>query len=99
MEWRDLGDGRLCFEHPDGFTVIKPNDGREPVPLLCPICGLAMLTSDDAASHRKHGCCSMCQLKWVDARHDEWASGWRPSSDDVMKEVQRRMQKRPLIRF
>lgn len=83
MGWVSMGQERLCFEHPDGFLVIKPRDCIEPVPLMCPLCSSAMLTSDDSDAHRREGCCALCLLTWVVPNRTEWDAGWRPSGVDV----------------
>lgn len=95
MVWSPLGQDRMWYRHPDGFLVVRPRDAIEPVPLFCPVCGLAMLTSDDSDAHRQDGCCDLCRMVWVVPRRAEWSLGWRPSSADLGRVRARRTSMMP----
>ena len=69
------------------------------MPLLCPVCGVSMLAADDTHVYLKYSCCSLCALRWVDVRRDEWCSGWRPSQEDVAQELARRRIRAKRINF
>lgn len=85
-----MGDGRKRLEHPDGFTIIKPENEGDVVPLMCPVCSMPLLTADDAAAYRRHATCSLCELVWVDTHRERWQQGWRPDQSDVEEELKRR---------
>lgn len=91
--WIELGDGRLCFEHPLGFKIIKPVNTTQTVPLLCDICSGPMLSFEDNCSYFKNSCCELCSLKWVDVYREKWVSGWRPTKEEVIKETERRRKR------
>ena len=97
--WNELGDGRECYEHPAGFSIIRPVGSQDPVPLFCLVCGYSMLTPDDAHTHHRHTCCSLCALKWVDLNKEAWALGWRPPHEEVTREVTRRRARMKRINF
>lgn len=74
-------------EHPAGFVVIRPIDTRYVVPFECQHCGLMMREARDPECHMKHGCCSRCTTRWVDANRVKWADGWRPDRREVDGQV------------
>lgn len=90
MEWLPLDAFRLMKNHPSGFIIVKPKDEPDSTPLFCSICGFPNLTPDDVISFKENSCCSSCSLRWVDMRRKEWQAGWRPSAEDVAREVARR---------
>lgn len=89
-EWVPYFDGRLKYDHPDGFTVIVPAEREHVTPFDCPVCGMVMTTADDANYYRKLKCCYSCGMKWADARRERWLAGWRPSASEIEATVAER---------
>lgn len=89
MVWKDLDATRVIEQH-IGFVLVKSRASLEPVPLFCAICQQPNLTPDDVFTHREHGCCASCALRWVDVYRKEWLAGWRPNAEDIQREVKRR---------
>ena len=97
-DWKSLSNGRLIADVGNGIILVKPKGSPDPVPLFCVVCDTPNTDPDDAVSHRQDGCCRLCSLRWVDANREAWTTGWRPSSDDVAREiVRRRMRPRQLL--
>jgi hypothetical protein len=88
--WTQLDAFRVVKKHHLGFMLVKPIVGPEPIPLFCAICGFPNLSFDDIMSHHEYGCCSKCELRWVDVDREGWVNGRRPSDDDVKLELARR---------
>lgn len=98
IKWFEMSDGRIQMEHPDGFVVIKPSLDIKTVPLFCPVCEMSMLTADDSQAYRKYGCCEPCARKWAEW-NTEWEDGWRPSPEEIEKELARRHARPFVIRL
>ncbi len=54
------------------------------VPAFCPICEMVMRSSRSNTTYYDHGCCMHCHIEFVEDREARWASGWRPSADEVV---------------
>lgn len=93
MDWKDLDSSRIYQQH-SSFIIVKPRDSVDPAPLFCSVCGSLSTTIDDVISHKQYGCCSLCNLRWVDINRDEWLKGWRPDSDSIAVEMQRRNRRK-----
>lgn len=91
LVWKPFSGGRLISTNSHGFTVIRPVEKPEPVPLFCPICDLMMRTNHDTQTWHENNCCSKCSMKWAEPNRDVWMSGWRPALDDVKAEVKLRL--------
>lgn len=89
MTWRPYHRDRTA-EDRDGYVVIKPVGAAAPIPLFCGLCRVLYRTREDEEAHKEFGCCHLCALAWAHSRKDEWANGWRPSSEDVDGSVARR---------
>ena len=89
MEWIRLDDNREQYVA-DGFIVIRPLRCESVSPLFCIVCRCPAPSADDRLTHNRDGCCSICSLKWADPRRDEWVNGWRPSKEEIDKELRRR---------
>jgi len=88
---KEISRSRVAYRHLSDFYIIVPkNIERDPVPLSCPVCDLAMRDSEDARSFTDNDCCSWCEMKWVEPNREAWAGGWRPTQEQVGEEVQRR---------
>lgn len=79
--------GRVTAEHPSGFVVIRPAIAPDVVPFECQHCGLMMRQPSDPGCHLKHGCCSRCVTRWVDANRVRWSDGWRPPREEVEEQA------------
>lgn len=91
-EFKELDNDRLIK---DGeIAIIIPKDIQNFVPLICSICNLPNISSDDLFYHREYGCCEECGVKWAEARQKEWKNGWRPASEIIRQEVELRLLKR-----
>ena len=91
-----MGRDRAYLEHPDGFLIIKPTAGIDPIPFFCQVCGHPMTSSDDSDSHRQDGCCNMCVMQWMVPNREQWEQGWRPSRADI--EARRRTRRVVVMR-
>lgn len=89
-EWKSYFNNRLKYDNPNGFCVIVPEQRDDYVPLYCPVCDIAMQSSDDAAYYRQKQCCQKCGMKWADPDLSKWNLGWRPSIEDVRREIESR---------
>jgi hypothetical protein len=75
-------------EHEQGFYIIKPVRGTGSTPLTCPVCQYLMFDISDANMYQKFQCCNFCALRWAQANSVKWATGWRPSSDDIITAIE-----------
>ncbi len=89
--WKPFSRDRLINADTRGFTVIRPVEKPDPVPLFCPICDLMMRTNEDTQKWREHKCCSKCSMKWAEPDRERWASGWRPTHEEVKADVELRL--------
>lgn len=53
------------------------------VPAFCPICGWVMRSSRSTRTYYDFGCCMNCHCEFVEDREERWASGWRPTPEQV----------------
>lgn len=60
-------------------------------PMWCPICEHVLKggSAGDDKSYFKWGCCRLCFIEFVEDREERWASGWRPSEDDLFRFLKR----------
>ena len=68
-------------------TDIQVDSGDH---FFCSLCGFTLLTEDDFQQHADHKSCSSCYLKFVEARKNEWSSGWRPKKNAIRKHINER---------
>ena len=87
--WRQLDETREFFDA-DGFIIVRAIESNDTSPLFCHICRCPAPSSDDRMTNQRDGCCSLCSLKWVDPRREEWEAGWRPDQDEIATEIERR---------
>jgi hypothetical protein len=80
-----------------GIVVIVPTLDYSVTPLFCPICDFPMRTSDDMDCFEKAKCCESCYLRWVEAQPVVWASGWRPTDDELKTYIDMRRKTPPRI--
>ena len=83
----------------DKIIVENNADDENRLPLFCPICDLVMNRPGDITSFENFSCCSECSMIWAESRREEWSNGWRPSKEDVEKEVQIRKRAPLSIQF
>lgn len=76
----------------DDYYVIKPLDSSFVIPLGCELCQFLYRSHDDELSHEEFGCCHKCALKWAHPDRERWKNGYRPSSDEIILEVNLRPQ-------
>lgn len=76
----------------DFIFVDKRTDPAEGIPMFCSICNFALRTYEDRTSFEEKKCCYKCGITFADSRLDEWKSGWRPSNEDVKKEIEKRLE-------
>jgi len=86
-----LPNGKLCILR-DGYIVILPNEKMDLVPLDCPICELLIRDYEDCLSYEKYSCCASCALNWAEGNFAKWTAGWRPSSEEIKKFKNKRLQ-------
>jgi hypothetical protein len=85
-EWIKYYDDKLAMMC-NGYVLIKPQNTAISIPLACPVCDMLMLTRDDVDSYTQKRCCEKCALKWADMNLKRWNEGWRPSGEEIAKEV------------
>lgn len=87
MEARPYFGGRTIRDLSDGSYVIEP-EGQDPlVDLACSVCTTLYRDRDDDIAHREFGCCHACAIRWAHARREAWATGWRPTKDEVEQDL------------
>lgn len=86
-DWKPYFNGRLRKDC-EGFVVIVPQETTIVVPLWCPVCKMLLSTSEDSEYFRSRTCCYRCGMKWADPDRKRWMEGWRPSPEEVKKEVE-----------
>lgn len=87
VEFKPYMQDRLIHYNDLGYYVIVPKDATRPVPLSCPVCDFLLRTQDDEISWHKFNCCDRCALVWAIPKKDQWELGWRPSIDELQKEI------------
>ena len=87
--WKDLPNDRR-LKKVKRYSVIIPNSLPEVVPLDCPVCQQLMKDHDDALSYHRSKCCTECENVWAVPNQEEWDQGWRPGSNLVAKEINKR---------
>lgn len=81
---------RMILKREEGYYVIIPKNATPPVPLSCPVCDFLFRTSEDERSWHKFKCCERCATFWAIPKRELWESGWRPSGEELRKEVSSR---------
>lgn len=86
----------------EGYIVIVPSSfedkDKENIPIFCDICEFKMSPHDDDA-YKKFGCCSICADVWAYSNKEKWNKGWRPSNDEIVSCVEKRILMNDQIRF
>ena len=59
------------------------------VPTWCPICDRVMRSDKSVQTYFKYSCCVDCFINFVEDREEKWASGCRPSEEQVKKVYER----------
>jgi hypothetical protein len=88
---------KLYQYRPEGYVVIS--DKKETVPLFCPVCEFAMISSDDRNSYASYQCCYDCELRWAQSMRKSWLDGWRPELCEIEKERKRKRKIPPSFHF
>ena len=70
--------------------IVKKSKNIQNKSMYCEICSAVLVNSLDILSSDDNGCCEMCRVKWVEPRKDLYAAGWRPSTEEVYLEVEKR---------
>ena len=83
-QWKPYTNGRLIYEHPDEFFVVKEKENSESLPLFCPVCDKLTVSYYDEEALRRFECCDSCANKLVFPRINDWKNGWRPSKEDLL---------------
>ena len=91
LAWEKLSNDRSIADHPLKFSIIRPNNHPDPVPLSCPICEFMMRDQVDVLAYLEAGSCSNCKLLWFEPNRTAWANGWRPSQETVGQEQKKRL--------
>ena len=89
--WKKLSNDRLIAKHSLGFSIIRPNNHLDPIPLSCPICKFMLRDQTDVLAYLEAGSCSNCKLLWFEPNRRAWETGWRPSSKMVQQEQKKRL--------
>lgn len=89
-EGRKYPGDRTAYHHELGYVKIVPNAAEKAVPLFCSICSRAIRSHEDETACIEFDCCYLCALSWAHPRRDQWAAGWRPTSQDVESNVSQR---------
>lgn len=59
-------------------------------PLFCPVCETSMVGKNDTSYYRLFECCEDCGLDWAERHRSEWMNGWRPSTELVIEQLDKR---------
>jgi len=60
--------------------------------IFCSVCNFLLKTADDDLLSKKYDCCHDCYLRYVEARKNEWISGWRPDKSVVIDTYKEKSQ-------
>jgi hypothetical protein len=84
MNWKKYTNDRLIAEHPEGFYVVRPEEGSsDSMPLFCPLCESIMKNCFDEESYAKFECCDKCASNWAYPNQQRWRDGWRPTAEEL----------------
>jgi hypothetical protein len=75
----------------DFVFVDKRTEQSPGIPLFCPLCKFCMRTYDDRTSYETKECCYKCALTFADSRLEQWKDGWRPTTEEIQEEVDKRL--------
>lgn len=89
--WKELPNNRK-LKKLRNYSVILPDELPNTIPLNCPVCHQLMRDHDDVLSFQKSECCVDCELLWASPNKKKWAEGWRPSPQEVIKEINKRKE-------
>jgi|TARA_Y100000034_G_C6778735_1_gene347861 hypothetical protein len=70
-------------ETEDYIIVVPENYNNNLSLLFCSVCDYILKSHEDTMSNERYSCCHDCFLRYVEARKDEWANGWRPKKEDI----------------
>jgi len=89
-DWEKYEDNKK-YREINGVKIIVPDKDIEITPVECPVCRLLMSTQPDIDAYKNHQCCYMCERRWVfGGKMEEWNSGWRPTHQEVLDEIDKR---------
>ena len=73
------------IERRNGYVVVTPEDMGTCVPMVCPVCSLAMGTREDLATFNSWSCCAWCKDMFARGTLAEakWRDGKRPPVEQV----------------
>lgn len=97
-DWKLVRAGILSKTTSSGVVVVK-SETQSCSPLFCPTCNRLVKTQLDAQEFQTYQCCYYCSLKWAQPNHKKWLEGWRPSQEEVSKEVEERNQRNLVISY
>lgn len=63
--------------------IFLKSDDNQASGIFCQVCNFLIKTADDARTFEKWCACHDCYLRFIEARKEEWQSGWRPSQDVI----------------
>lgn len=89
--WKQLPNDRHLRKF-KGYSVILPSERPAVVPLDCPVCQQLMRDHDDVLSFQRNECCGDCELVWAIPNSEMWLEGWRPASQTIINELNRRKE-------
>jgi hypothetical protein len=72
---------QIPIRKPKGFKKKK---------ISCQICDTVLKSFLDFSSSDNFDCCETCRVKWVESRKEDYLSGWRPSEEEVLREINKR---------
>lgn len=81
---------RWISMHPKQFYIITPKEFHRNIPISCPVCETLLRSKDDEEAFESFSCCHRCSMAWASARRESWKEGWRPSTEDIKKELSMR---------
>jgi len=57
--------------------------------IYCKYCKSIIVDHNDSECMKKYNCCHDCYLYLIEPRKLDYKSGWRPSSDDIKKLIEK----------
>ena len=67
--------------------ALIQKSGSNKVPLFCPVCKMAMSSSEDYIYYKKYTACSHCSITYAEGNKEKWKSGWRPSKKEIKNDI------------
>jgi hypothetical protein len=90
--WKKIDNTREMMEF-ESFLLIRNLGKKAKNPICCKVCQTMLRGADDIEEHAKLGACKKCCDKWAYVNYKEWNNGWRPSEEDIIKELKDRKSK------